>query len=275
MRSVTPAGRARVYNLAVHEDESYTADGIAVHNCQPFSATGGGLGFDDERHLWPAVFHLVDTLRPDLVLGEQVASAAGLRWLDLVSADLEGAGYAVGALDLCAAGFGPAWGEGSDAQVLRAALRTCPDPMVAWDLRDFADWADRNLVVGGAHARSRLYWCGRARRGDSGDARRVRALAAAELADAPGERRREERPDPRGRAPGDRPEGRAAGSGLGGGDHQRLAGEDGCVRPAEPGAFPLAHAYPGRLGRLRAYGNALDAATAQAFVEAVTAELAG
>jgi DNA (cytosine-5)-methyltransferase 1 len=27
--------------------------------CQPFSAAGEGAGMDDERHLWPAWFHLI------------------------------------------------------------------------------------------------------------------------------------------------------------------------------------------------------------------------
>jgi len=74
--------------------------------CQPFSAAGKGGGFDDERHLWPAFFNLIRECRPDVVLGEQVASKDGLAWLDLVYADLEGADYAVGAVDTCAAGFG-------------------------------------------------------------------------------------------------------------------------------------------------------------------------
>ncbi|MFN4841368.1 MAG: DNA cytosine methyltransferase, partial [Phycisphaerales bacterium] len=74
--------------------------------CQPFSAAGKGGGFDDERHLWPAFHHLIAECRPDVVLGEQVASKDGLAWLDLVHADLEGSGYAVGAVDTCAAGFG-------------------------------------------------------------------------------------------------------------------------------------------------------------------------
>jgi DNA (cytosine-5)-methyltransferase 1 len=74
--------------------------------CQPFSTAGKGRGVADERHLWPAWFHLVDARRPGVVFGEQVASRDGLAWLDLVSADLEGAGYAFGAADLCAAGFG-------------------------------------------------------------------------------------------------------------------------------------------------------------------------
>src|SRR5690606_31057001 len=74
--------------------------------CQPFSQAGKGAGFADERHLWPAFFHLIEQCRPSVVFGEQVASKDGLAWLDLVQADLEGAGYACGAADLCAAGVG-------------------------------------------------------------------------------------------------------------------------------------------------------------------------
>ncbi len=74
--------------------------------CQPFSAAGKGKGAADERHLWPAFFHLIEQCRPVTVFGEQVASRDGLAWLDLVQADLEGAGYACGAVDTCAAGFG-------------------------------------------------------------------------------------------------------------------------------------------------------------------------
>jgi DNA (cytosine-5)-methyltransferase 1 len=78
--------------------------------CQPFSAAGKGLGFDDPRHLWPAWFALIAGCRADgqpwteLLFGEQ-ASTAGA-WLDLVSADLESHGYAFGAVDIPAAGFG-------------------------------------------------------------------------------------------------------------------------------------------------------------------------
>lgn len=74
--------------------------------CQPFSTAGKGDGFADERHLWPAWFHLVRVCRPPAVFGEQVANGDGLTWIDLVHVDLEGEGYAVGATDLCAAGWG-------------------------------------------------------------------------------------------------------------------------------------------------------------------------
>src|SRR5688500_18876439 len=74
--------------------------------CQPFSAAGKGGGFVDDRHLWPEFFRLIGERRPDTILGEQVASKDGLGWLDLVCADLEGADYACGSVDTCAAGFG-------------------------------------------------------------------------------------------------------------------------------------------------------------------------
>ena len=74
--------------------------------CQPFSAAGKKGGFDDARHLWPDWFRLISECRPDTIFGEQVASKDGLAWFDLVSTDLEGKGYAVGAVDFCAAGVG-------------------------------------------------------------------------------------------------------------------------------------------------------------------------
>jgi len=100
--------------------------------CQGFSAAGLQRGFDDERHLWPDWFRLIDARRPHLVFGEQVASSLiigkarnkksefgpyGLyepdrktqiptAWLDLVCADMEGARYAVGLQAAPAAGVG-------------------------------------------------------------------------------------------------------------------------------------------------------------------------
>lgn len=61
--------------------------------CQPFSAAGKGLGFADERHLWPSWQHLIAQCKPPVVFGEQVASAHS--WLGLVFSDLEAMGYAV------------------------------------------------------------------------------------------------------------------------------------------------------------------------------------
>lgn len=74
--------------------------------CQPFSVAGRKAGADDKRHLWPEWFRLIHQCLPDVIFGEQVAGRDGLAWLDAVSADLEGIGYAVGSAVLCAAGVG-------------------------------------------------------------------------------------------------------------------------------------------------------------------------
>lgn len=74
--------------------------------CQPFSEAGSRNGFADERHLWPAFFHLIEQCRPVAVFGEQVEGAVKHGWLDLVQTDLEGIGYTTGAAGLCAAGVG-------------------------------------------------------------------------------------------------------------------------------------------------------------------------
>ena len=44
--------------------------------------------------------------------------------------------------------------------------------------------------------------------------------------------------------------------------------KDGKTRPVEPSTFPLAYGSPARVGRLRAYGNAIVPQVAQAFIEA-------
>jgi len=217
--------------------------------CQPFSAAGKGAGFDDERHLWPAFHHLIRVVRPADVIGEQVASKDGLSWLELVQADLEAAGYAVGASDLCAAGF-------ADPEITGA--------------------------MGGAHIRQRLYWGGK-RLGDSNlegsQGRDCGVLsersgqcvvgasgASGRLADADFSFGRQGSTDVRGCHQGSDaiPRPGLVGDGL----VDWLPCRDGKYRPTKSGLFPLVDAYPGRVGVLRASGNALDKATAQAFVEA-------
>lgn len=71
--------------------------------CQPFSLAGQGLGADDERHLWPDFFRLIDACRPPVVVGEQVAGALGYGWFDGVASDLGSASYASRTVDIPAA----------------------------------------------------------------------------------------------------------------------------------------------------------------------------
>jgi len=74
--------------------------------CQPFSAAGLRKGTEDDRHLFPAMLHLVNQCRPDSIFMEQVSSSDGRAWLDDVCAGLEGSGYSTGAIAACAAGVG-------------------------------------------------------------------------------------------------------------------------------------------------------------------------
>lgn len=74
--------------------------------CQSFSQSGKGGGFSDKRHLWPTWFRLISESRPDVCFGEQVSGADGRAWYDVVAADMEGIGYAIGSLGTTAAGIG-------------------------------------------------------------------------------------------------------------------------------------------------------------------------
>lgn len=68
--------------------------------CQPFSTAGRGLGTSDPRHLWPDFFRLIRTVRPPVIMGEQVAGSAGYGWFDGVGSYLEDQGYACRAVDI-------------------------------------------------------------------------------------------------------------------------------------------------------------------------------
>jgi DNA (cytosine-5)-methyltransferase 1 len=57
-------------------------------------------------------------------------------------------------------------------------------------------------------------------------------------------------------------------------DADWLGCTDGKWRPVEPGTFPLAHGATARVGRLRAYGNAINAEAARVFIEAGMSALA-
>ncbi len=72
--------------------------------CQPPSCAGQQRGHEDERHLWPVFFDLVEVCRPAIIIGEQVASKDGREWFAGISTDLETLEYSVAAADLPAAG---------------------------------------------------------------------------------------------------------------------------------------------------------------------------
>jgi DNA (cytosine-5)-methyltransferase 1 len=202
--------------------------------CQPFSNAGAKRGFTDERHLWPVWFKLIQECAPPIVFGEQVASPDGYAWLDHVRDDLERAGYAVGAADLCAAGCG--------APHIRQRLYWCG---VAVDRRGELDRLRGRTPIGLGYA------------GSYGDRK------------YDGELSRDEGEHGRRATHRDHTSIVAGSTSVFWNGADWLYCIDGRWRPVEPGTFPVVDGHPTRVERLRAYGNAIVAPQAAIFVEAV------
>jgi len=237
--------------------------------CQPFSAAGQGGEFGDERHLWPAWFRLIGECRPVVVFGEQVASKDALAWLDHVAVDLEGEGYAVGAVDTCAAGFGAphirqrlwfvANAEGQHREIQlqqRRPQQASAELGGAGGTGVVADTEDTKQPQDAATDRPEEG--PQIELGGGG-------LFAGKLGNADDTRPqgRGERRDSAGQQPA-----RAASVEGFWADLEWLPCADGKARPTQPGLFPLAHGASQRVGRLRAYGNAICALQAAEFVKA-------
>jgi len=219
--------------------------------CQPFSSAGGRAGTADERHLWPAWHRLIRACRPDVVFGEQVASADaigkvsgkltnpdGWRWLDFVQADMEDAHYAFGASAFTASS------------------------------------------VGAPHIRQRLYFVGMADASSTGLEERAGSSCAAPRAE-----QRPQRLHHAGRMADSQ---RTSTTDSPWTTADWLFCRDGKWRPVEPGTFPLVDGSPGnvvpsgdlgaptqeaRAMRLKGYGNAIVAQQAETFIRAAMMEI--
>lgn len=264
--------------------------------CQPFSTTGKGAGFSDDRHLWPAFGWLIKQCRPQRIAGEQVAGGRADPWFDLVQNDVERMGYAFGLTPFPAAGVGSPnererayWVADADLQyesTARNEARTA-EPVrsgeIIWlanSARERRDGVDPLLQrkEPGRYSQSLPAITGNRSTDGLGNSNvaRLEGLSGND-----------------GAAGRERATGPAAASGL----HLRalevngfwrdadwLFCRDGKWRPVEPGTFPLVdgaaarmgRVEPGvarvassnRVGRLKGYGNAINAQAAAEFIKA-------
>ncbi|EBL1971486.1 DNA cytosine methyltransferase [Salmonella enterica] len=219
--------------------------------CQPFSAAGKGKGFADERHLWPAMHWLVGQCRPVVIFGEQSASAHANDWIDLVQADMEAMGYAFGACAFPAASVGAPnirdrtyWVANTNSQQCEECLSGCGKSYRKKDGGQTVESTGLCSPRGVAYSHG-IGWQGRISRGKIEEWQTFDRSFGCGCTNS--------------------------GTGPVNGfwkDADWLKCRDGKWRPIKSGLKPLVNGAAARVGRLRTYGNALNAEAATAFIKA-------
>jgi DNA (cytosine-5)-methyltransferase 1 len=299
--------------------------------CQPFSTAGKGAGFDDERHLWPSFYWLIEQCQPPVVFGEQVASKDAEPWIDLVQLDLEAMDYAFGCVPFPSAGIGaphirdraywvadtssggrqhePHWsgqraeirGEPSGAQKQMQQPSTngtstskLADSECQQRKECVSGRGESNSKKGSREAEQLAGLCGIS--GMAYNELQQRPLTAGSSNDAAG--RQQEPAEVAGFCSNSgMADAASEGQSYGGAgttqpkpssidgndclpkrptsptngfwrDVDWLLCRDAKWRPVEPGTFPLVNGSANRVGRLRGYGNAINAEAAKTFIEA-------
>jgi DNA (cytosine-5)-methyltransferase 1 len=238
--------------------------------CQPFSTAGKQKGVDDDRHLWPEWSRLIKKRKPPVVFGEQVEAAIRHGWLDLVSADLESCDYSFGAAVLPAAGVhaphirSRAWfvadsglANATGHRLQRGSEKT-PDEIREKGQNEIGIISLRSegCIFPDLRGASGMGCSGMADSNDTGSQRGVFR------------REDQEREVKHGLSGRDGAAGWPHADGSFWSDCDWICCRDGKRRPVEPGSFPLAYGATQRVGRLCAYGNAIEAHTAATFIRA-------
>lgn len=244
--------------------------------CQPYSLAGKGLGEADERYLRPHVHRLISARRPAVYMGEQVAAAVGKDWLDRVHSDMESINYT------CRAVVVPACAVDTPhrrdrlwfvADAKRAGsfpsthtgIHSCQEGTRARNVEPIGHSSFGNGSMADTSNRRRGEECANVVRNDAGNSsERISTGPHSErsrepLADTNGPRSAPWLPTPYGRCEGiaevpNHGSNRRSGPW---GECDWIAGADGKARRVEPSIRLLAHGVPARVGKLRAYGNAI------------------
>jgi len=258
--------------------------------CQPFSVAGKGAGTDDPRHLWPHFHRLITANRPPVVMGEQVAGQAGYGWFDGVRTDLEGTGYASRAADIPALAvnaphirqrlYWVACDMAYDKNIAGVRIRDNGSDTTVVKGEGLqrqsgrSDGYERHMADADEGGRGRWPRDGDGERdGQARERHEDHGVAAGggedhlDVANAnvSGLRQRHGNNPPAGHRHPAAPEGRSGHWD----DHIWLTGSDGKSRRVEPSIPLLAHGVSNRVGRLRAYGNAIVPPLAAEVVKAL------
>ncbi len=255
--------------------------------CQPFSVAGNQRGQLDERHLAPVWLNLIKERKPSILFGEQVAGAISKNWLDDLFNELEAEGYACGAAVLPACSVG--------APHIRQRLTFGAKRLAHSNSKFF----DRSGSVGAGRRNESADGGSDFGMADSNDNRQQPSARGGGRCKpscprnnsgwscSPGglvnsDYQRLQRVGSDNNALGrEGQDVRQVGLFDGAGsssistpvngvwrDADWLLCRDGKWRPVESGTFPLAHGVAQRVGRLRAYGNAIVPQAATVFIEA-------
>lgn len=262
--------------------------------CQPFSPAGKGGGFTDERHLWPAMHWLVGQRRPVVVFGEQSGSSHANDWIDLVQADVEALGYAFGAVAFPSASVGAPhqrdrayWVADANREQYKECLSGCRESDCKEVGRSSVEPTGHSMPCRLAHIDNHRqqsgYGAGRGScctkaRNDIGQSCQISGLAGASHEQRPLtmptgsykdiSRQWNKNSEALARRSGAIRSGPVNGFWR---DADWLFSQDGKWRPVKPGLKPLVNGLPGRVGQLRAYGNAINIEAATAFIKAYMA----
>ena len=136
--------------------EKFIADGIQFPDiitgglpCQPFSVAGKQAGTDDDRHLWPVMFRIIQEFTPRWVIGENVKGLTNIQdgvVFETVCTDLEGAGYEVRAFNIPAAGVGAPHRRERIWIVAHSSKFGCGSRSDNWEGRQVSNNEERQLT---------------------------------------------------------------------------------------------------------------------------------